>query len=357
MSALLKIISPGLLSSLQDKGRFGFANQGVPRSGAMDSVSLRLANCLVGNSPYEGALEFRLMGPTLMVQEGSVRLGIGAPVKAELISALGDKIEQIRPWQTVTLHEGDRLRLLSLENGATGYISIEGGLALKPALNSVSTYQRANLGGIKGRALQENDVLPCRLQAPTPTLEKIMPLFPQDNTKPLRVILGPQDDYFSHEVIKRFCSETFTVSQDIDRMGIRLSGPKIQPLPHKGSDLISDGLVTGAIQIPGNGHPIILCADCQSVGGYPKIATLISADLHRLGQLNTGQEISFQPVTLDQAQNALIELETSIKNSINSLKNNTLHGHINLQALYQSNLLSAMIDAQDPTHFPGHLKE
>lgn len=356
MSSLIRILSPGLLASIQDKGRFGFGGDGVPRSGAADPISLRLGNALVGNEPYEAAIEFRFLGPKITTEQGAVRIGLAANIGAEIIRAVDQETQSVSPWQSVTLQEGDILTFPPLKNGATGYLTIEGGLKLNPVLNSCSTYMRAKLGGITGLTLQVGDILQTREPTPAKRNEKILgnPLsLPQS---PLRVILGPQDDYFSNEEIAKFCSQPFKVSTDVDRMGIRLEGDPVQSLPEKGNDLISDGLLPGAIQIPGSGQPIILFIDCQSVGGYPKIAAVIAADLFRLGQLTPGTEITFKSVDLAEAQQALRDLEKSVQTSIASLQDYLGEGAINLEALYQSNLVDGMVDARSPGHFPGHLE-
>lgn len=160
--------------------------------------------------------------------------------------------------------------------------------------------------------------------------------------------MGPQDDYFSKNQISKFLLNQYDVTSDVDRMGIRLNGPKIKHLPDKGSDLVSDGLVTGAIQVPGNGQPIILGVDCQSVGGYPKIATVISADLHCLGQIVAGDKVHFQAVDTQQARKALLELQKSIKSAIASFKDFMGEGAINLDALYKANLIDGVVNAYAP---------
>lgn len=353
MSAHLKILSPGLLSSIQDKGRFGFGSFGVPRSGAIDPVSLRLGNALVGNESYEAGIEFRFMGPTIMAENGPVRVGLACNGGAELTNFQTNEKQTISPWQTVLLNEGDILRMLPLQAGATGYLCIEGGLDLEPILGSCSTYARAKMGA----PLQMNVELRTKQMVGSRECERKMLEPVQNDNASLRVILGPQDDYFSADGLNQFLTKGFKVSSDVDRMGIRLEGSKVVPLPEKGSDLISDGLVCGAIQIPGNGQPIILSVDCQSVGGYPKIATVISADLHVLGQLTPGTDIQFEAVDLKQAQTLYQNKEKLIQKSIDSIQDYYGEGAIDLDALYNSNLVGGVVDAQNPSHFSGHLED
>jgi len=353
MSACLKIISPGMMASVQDKGRFGFGSFGVPRSGAIDPISLRLGNALVGNGPYEAAIEFRLMGPTLTAENGPVRIGLACYATAELTVFLTGEAQAISPWQSITLQEGDILKISPLLEGATGYVTIEGGLDLSPVLTSCSTYARAKMG----MAVQAGDRLPVNQDAMPRKCEIIITDPPESTNDPLHVIFGPQDDYFSPDELNAFCSNGFKVSADVDRMGIRLEGTKVNALPEKGYDLISDGLVAGAIQIPGNGQPIILCVDCQSVGGYPKIATVVSADLHRLGQMMPGQKVRFKAVDLKKAQALRLDLEQSLQKSIGSLQDYYGEGVVNVDALHGANLIGGVVDAQNPGHFPGHLED
>ncbi|MBL4667005.1 MAG: biotin-dependent carboxyltransferase family protein [Sneathiella sp.] len=357
MDAALKILAPGLVASIQDKGRFGFGCFGVPRSGAIDPVFLRLGNALVGNDPFEAAIEYRFMGPTVMAQKGSIRIGLAGDAEAELSKIHSTEKHRILPWQTVTLDEGDVLKVLPMGKAVTGYLTIEGGLQLAPVLGSKSTYARAGIGGATGALLQTNDVLKLREQAKPREYEKVMSKPPKHTKGPVHVILGPQDDYFSDTEIEGFLSNKFEVSPDEDRMGIRLEGTPVKSLPEKGNDLISDGLVAGAIQIPGNGQPIVLCADCHLVGGYPKIATVISADLFRLGQLGPKAEIGFKSVTLDQAQTKSVELEKYIEICAGSVQDYYGEGAVDLAALHGSNLISGVVNAQSPGHFPGRLEE
>ncbi len=346
MSGNLKILNSGFLASIQDKGRLGMGRFGVPRSGAIDPVTLRLGNALVENDDYEAAIEFRFLGPKICAVNGSVRIGLAAHTQATLTHAATQENSMIKPWQSVTLNEGDILSVAPLKDNATGYLTIEGGIDLHPTLGSLSTYSRAKLGGINGDILQSGDLIPLRKNKPKIRNEKIITKPVKiPHTHPFKVIAGPQDDYFSSDEMIKFCQNRFNVSHDVDRMGIRLDGSYVQSLPDKGNDLISDGLIPGVIQIPGNGNPIILCVDCQSVGGYPKIAKITNADWHILGKLIPNQKITFQLVDLPKAKVALLALEKNIKISISSIKDLLEEGAINLDALYQSNLIDGMVDA------------
>ena len=356
MSVVLKILSPGILSSLQDEGRKGFAGFGVPRSGAADTLSLRLGNALVGNAPFETALEFRFLGPKVMAEGGRIRLGLAGDVTAELNLADGGDSIAIKPWQSVTLDDGDTLSVEPLKNGATGYLTVEGGFDLTPVLDSCSTYARAKLGGVNGLPLQAGDSIKVRLSHPRDGLEKIVSAPMLTTAETIRVMAGPQDDYFSDDMIAKFTDQNYKVSSDVDRMGIRLEGDELKPLPEKGSDLISDGIVPGAIQVPGSGQPIILFVDCQTIGGYPKIGAVITSDLPLLGQLVPGNDIKFQYVSLDEAQAAREEQKLELERAISSIQDYFGEGVMDLKALYEVNLIGGVVDASLTGHFPGHLE-
>ncbi|MFD2206504.1 biotin-dependent carboxyltransferase family protein [Kiloniella antarctica] len=356
MGAILKIISPGIVSSIQDQGRRGYAGFGVPRSGAADSVAMQIGNALVGNDPFVPAIEFRFLGPKVVAEKGRLRLGLAGNITAELTLAENGEKQSLSSWQTVNLNEGDVLSVSSLESGATGYLTVEGGIELTPILESYSTYARAKLGGVNGLPLQAGDKITAKLDASRDGMEKIVNLPPNLDVKKVRVMLGPQEDYFTESEIGKFSNEVYKVSPDVDRMGIRMEGVELLPRPEKGSDLISDGLVPGSIQIPGSGQPIILFVDCQTIGGYPKIATVITADLPVLGQLVPGDNIRFELVSLSQAQAALREQSLVIQTAIESISEYFGEGVMDLKALYQANLIGGVVDANKSGHFPGHLE-
>lgn len=356
MTAQIKILSAGMFSSIQDNGRFGYAGIGVPRSGAADPVSLKIGNALVGNKVYEAAIEFRFIGPKLSVVSGSVRFGLAANTEATIILGNGEGNITVLPWQNFSMREGDILNIAPLKDDATGYLTIEGGLKLESVLGSCSTYARAGLGGANGQNLQATDILYANKSKAKDGLDKIVTQPFRKSKGPLRVILGPQDDYFGKVAVDRFFGCEFNVSNSVDRMGVRLHGNDISALTEKGSDLISDGIIPGTIQVPGDGQPIILFMDCQSVGGYPKIATIISSDLFRVGQLRPDDNIKFEAVTIDDALEAFRRIDEAIETSVNSIQDYLGVGVVNLDALYSSNLVDGIVNANDPGHFPGHLE-
>lgn len=342
MSGMLSIVAPGIHTTVQDLGRAGYQALGVPVAGALDPVSLRLVNALVGNDPAMAAFEFLFQGPTIEIAADSVRVA-AAGCKIEI---LGDQPRQVPPWQSLWLARNTRIRLGAPRDSACGYLAIEGGLALPRVLGSQSTYTRSRIGGFEGRALGAGDALPLVRPAAERRAE-IRLSRPPDRTPPdrVRVVLGPQQAHFTEEAIASFLDGSFVVSKETDRMGMRLEGPV---LSHAlGYDIASDGIVTGAIQVPGSGHPIIMLADHQTTGGYPKIATVISADLPAVGRFRPGDSIRFRAVSTAEAESARRELETDIDRRTRDMPPAIEGGELNEAMLYASNLVSGIVSATD----------
>lgn len=297
MSAL-RIIEGGLFTTVQDLGRTGHQRVGVPPSGALDAVSLRTVNMILGNAPGTAALEMCRLGCTVAVEAESVRVALaGATAPQPML-------------RSFTLRRGETFRVGRIAGGAC-YLAVEGGFDIAPVLGSRSTYTRAGFGGLHGGRLQAGDLLPLVQPAATSRHERRLPHpVPAERDRPLRVILGPQDDHFAEEAIDALLSAEFTVTPEADRMGLRLSGPR---LTHRGRpEIATDGNATGALQVPGSGQPIALLPDRHTSGGYPKICTVITADLHRLGQAIPGTVLRFEAVAPEQARAALSRLESAI---------------------------------------------
>ncbi|HTP90837.1 MAG TPA: biotin-dependent carboxyltransferase family protein [Xanthobacteraceae bacterium] len=304
MTGVLRVLSPGLLTTVQDLGRPGYQSLGIPVGGALDPVSLRAANALVGNTPDIGALEIAYVGPTLAVDADEVRLSFaGAEALIEILpdeaASAGYRISTMR---SVLLHRGEVVRIGSLTGGAVLYVGVEGGLAVEPVLGSVSTYLRGGIGGWQGRALTEGDQLPLRLDTVSERQEWQLEGFDLTPPQRFRTIVGPQSDHFSEATIETFFNSEYTIGTGADRMGMRLLGPLLEH--SRGFNITSDGIAPGSIQVPGNGLPIVLLADRQTVGGYTKIATVISADLPALSRLPIGNKLRFAPVKIEEAEAA-----------------------------------------------------
>jgi len=291
----LVVSACGPMTSIQDAGRFGWQRYGVSSSGAMDRLALAFANALVGNAPGAGALEFMLMGGSFAIDGGTARIAVaGAPC------AVAVDGQAARAMTSLTLRPGQTLSVGPAQAGVYAYMAIAGGFALPLELGSLSLQPRAGIGGIEGRALRAGDHLPLALADAPKGPELALDAVPTDADAPIRVVLGPQDDYFSKEGIETFLSSAYTVSRDADRMGYRLAGPRIAHA--RGFNIVSDGIVTGSIQVPGAGEPIVMMADRQTTGGYPKLATVISPDLRLVSQRRSGEAIRFAAVGIEEAQ-------------------------------------------------------
>ena len=308
MTPALRIISPGLSTTIQDVGRSGFQRLGVSVSGALDPVSLHAANALAGNPGNTGALEALYVGPTFVVDTDDARLAFaGADAAIEILDeadARGGEI--ISTMRSVRVRRGQVIRVGSLKNGATLYIAVEGGFAVEPALGSVSTDSRGKMGGWQGRPLFEGDAIPLRRATAADRDEYWIDGLDLVAPGRFRAVPGPQSGNFSDQEMERFFASEYTVSAGSNRMGMRLEGQAIRHLC--GFNIVSDAIATGSIQVPGSGQPIVLLADRQTTGGYPKIATVISADLPALGRLPIGSQVSFAPITVEEAAAARREL-------------------------------------------------
>ena len=316
MPGLIEVVDGGIGNSIQDVGRIGYRHMGITVSGALDAYLARCANALVGNAPQAdcACIEIRGAGPTLAVREGPLRLALAGGIDATLQRA-GGETRAVRAWESVTLAVGDTLEFGYLPGG-TAYLAVGGGFDTPRQLGSRSTYQRALIGGIDGAPIATGQSLPCRalgcrdpreFQAAAPWSANAEAS--AEGSATLRVVLGPQHGHFSEDALERFLSAEFEVTTQIDRMGVRLQGEKLAHRTPQHADIVSDGVTPGAIQVPGSGQTIVLLADCQTVGGYPKIATVISADLPLLAQLQAGQRVRFCAVDAAQAREALRQRE------------------------------------------------
>lgn len=296
----ITVLNPGLLTTVQDQGRWGYQQFGVPVSGACDPHSAAMANIFVSNDPGEGVLECTLMGPQLRFDCDEVIAITGGDLSPSVDG------KPIPTYTAVEVKAGQTLRFGAPKTGCRAYLAVAGGFDIPKVMGSQSTYMKAALGGLDGRKLQKGDVL--KLKAPVATFANIRQrhISPEFLPRPvytLRVILGPQDDAFTEKGVADFLGGEYTVTQEFDRMGCRMEGPVIE---HKnGGDIISDGIAFGAIQVPGAGKPILMLADHQTTGGYTKIANVITADFRLAGQLKGGDKVRFEKVTVAQAQELL----------------------------------------------------
>ncbi|MBR1132048.1 biotin-dependent carboxyltransferase family protein [Bradyrhizobium iriomotense] len=341
MSVDLEIIEPGLSTTLQDLGRRGFQRFGISASGVMDPIALATANALVGNKLETAALEITLAGPTLTCTSAEIRFALAG---ADFAVAIDGR--PVSSHETHDLKAGQRLSIGTARDGTRAVLAVSGGFQSAPILGSVSTHSRSQLGGLDGGPLRAGDRLP--LAAPgLPARPHLMvsPAHRRRAQGAVRVLLGPQDDAFSAEGIATFFASDYTVTALSDRMGCRLEGPRVQ---HAGAvGIVSDGTVFGSIQIPGNGQPIILLADRQTTGGYPKIATVISADLPRLAQLRPGERVRFQAVEEDVAVQLARDMRERIRRIDASLVEIQRTAAPTSDHLLACNLIGGVISAFD----------
>jgi biotin-dependent carboxylase-like uncharacterized protein len=302
----IEVQAPGLLTTVQDLGRDGFGAMGVSPCGAADPLALRLGNLLVANPENAAALEMTLIGGTFLFPDGAGVALTGSDFGATLDGA------GVEMWTSIEIQPGQTLRLGATRSGARCYLCVQGGIAVASFLGSASTHILIGLGGFEGRALRKGDALqlgaaaiPVRKKAVAPRAVEQL-----SARHVLRFTAGPQADCFSAASRHSFGEAAYRVGEQSNRMGLRLEGPAVDQIP--GKQMITEGVSLGAIQVPPGGAPIILFVDQQTTGGYPKIGNVISADIHRVGQLRPRDEVRFEEVTLEAARSLLIEQEKAL---------------------------------------------
>lgn len=307
MMAGLRVIDCGSCTTIQDHGRFGFRRFGVSTSGWVDRSSARLANALVGNSPFEACVEFQLAGGRLSVEDKEVAIalvGPDCPLRIE-----GSFVPSNR---SARAKNGDIVEVGPVRGGVYAYLAVGGGIDLQPQMGSLSAHARTGIGG---KTLAAGDRLPTKAPERGKLLEAV-PTTGDDD--PIRFVAGPQNDYFAAEALTLLAQCPFTVRHDSDRMACRLSGPELRHLGD--ANIVSDGVLPGSIQVPGDGVPTVLLRDCPPTGGYPKIATVISSDLDRLAQISPGGIVNFTSVTLDEAVAAALLAKTRMDRTLSSIR-------------------------------------
>lgn len=293
----IRVLKAGMLTTVQDLGRTGYQSQGFSVAGVMDVRSFKIANLLLDNPENEPVLEFTLIGPTLEFTSATIIAITGGDFQPTING------EPAPMYTAIYMNKGDILKFGSAKTGSRGYIAFSSYLDIPVVMGSRCTNLKSGIGGFKGRKLREDDYIGFRIK------RRYLPFFlsrhlepedfSQDHTT-LRVVMGPQDNLFSKQGIETFLNSEYTVTNDFDRMGCRLEGPFIAPKTT--SDIISDGIVFGSVQVPSHGKPIILLADRQTTGGYAKIATVASVDLPKLVQRKTDHKIRFEAITVQEAQ-------------------------------------------------------
>lgn len=309
------VLKPGPYTTVQDKGRFGFQQIGVPISGAIDQFAFRVANFLVGNPEESAVLEITIVGPQLAVLREVDLALTGAEMGFEL------NHDPVECWKTVRVKPGDVISIQQVKSGCRGYLAVSGGIDVPEVMGSLSTYVGGKLGGYKGRTLKKGDIIQSvegsLLNKPRYLPESWIPHYSEEVL--LHAIQGPQDDFFDEGMETLFRSE-FTVTVKADRMGYRLQGPSIQLKEKMPKSIISEPTMPGGVQIPADRQPIILLAE-QTVGGYAKIATVISPDLPRIAQAIPGNTIWFEQVSLESAHRLYHEQEYRMQTIADQLSN------------------------------------
>jgi biotin-dependent carboxylase-like uncharacterized protein len=332
----LVILSIGPASSVQDGGRHGAQRYGLTPCGAMDRLALAAANTLVGNAPFAAAIEVDPFGAAFAARGGAVRVALsGAPRNAGIAG------HAVAFDTSMTLADGETLTLGFARGGSFSYLAIEGAIAGALVFGSLAVNARAGLGSPYPRPLRAGDEL--QTQAASGAAERRIDL-PAVIEGPIRVVMGPQDDEFADDTKKLFLDSEWKISATSDRMGYRLEGPVIKHL--HGHNIVSDGTVNGSIQIPGNGQPIVLMSDRGTSGGYPKIATVITADFGRFAQIPAGTAFRFKAASMEEAQleaRKFAELLRALPDRLSSIESFDL----NIEALQDANVAGVAVSAVD----------
>jgi KipI family sensor histidine kinase inhibitor len=298
----VEVLAPGLLTTVQDAGRAGWRRLGVPAAGAMDAPALARANAAVGNAPGDAGLECTVAGPTVRFLR-ALRFALAGADLGALLERPDLGAWPVPLGQSVLARPGNVLRFEQRRHGCRAYLALAGGVAAPVVLGSRATDLTAGFGGWRGRPLRAGDVLSVHGAGSDPARAAVPPPAGPAETPELRVVMGPQDEAFDGEARATFLDEPFEVQPDSDRVGCRLSGPRVAASGP--AEIVSDGMVPGSVQVPPSGQPIVMGPDGPTTGGYPKIATVIGADLPRLAQLVPGDRVRFRAVGVAEARRAL----------------------------------------------------
>ncbi len=305
--AVIRVVKPGLSSTVQDLGRPGYGYLGVSACGAADALALRAGNRLLGNDDDAAGIEMTLLGAAVVFDAATTVAFTGGEFAGEFRGA------PLPWWQRLDVGAGERIDIGPSRTGARCYLCVRGGIAVPPLMGSRSTHVMSGLGGHAGRRLQADDVLPI---GPAPRGAPFPAAIDRESVRllyapgPIRVTCGPQADSFVDDAWAQFTSEPFQVAEQSDRVGIRLTGPVLTRRDSR--EILSEGVSLGAIQVPLDGQPILLFVDHQTTGGYPKIANVCSADLHRVAQLRPRDAVRFTLVSFEAAERLRRESQTRV---------------------------------------------
>ena len=310
-----EVLRAGINTTYQDKGRFHMQHLGVAPGGCMDLKAFLIANALVGNNSEDGVLEFAYQGPLLKLVKGKTKIVITGNVLFQIIKT-NNEIINGECNKSYDLNEGDQIDILATKKSAYGYLAVEGGFDVKPFCKSISILARAHIGPNDGEKIKIKDKINIKRNASNK--KNFEAKIPIKGSNVIRVLKGPQFDYFSNESKKDFFSKDYKITNLTDRMGMRLEGATIKNTVS--TNIRSEGITKGAIQVPADGQPIVLLTDYPTIGGYPKIANVISADYHLLSQKIPGEKILFQNVKLQEAEQLYKEHLNNISEIIKNIK-------------------------------------
>ena len=310
-----KVVRPGINTTFQDKGRFHMQHLGVTPGGCMDIESFLIANALVGNTSNEGVLEFAYQGPLLKLIKGKTKIAITGNILFKIIKS-NQEIINGECNRTYFLEEDDQIDILATNQSAYGYMALEGGFDIKPFCDSVSILSRAQIGPNDGNKIKINDKI--NIKKNSKNKKNFTTQIPNKNKNVIRVLKGSQFHYFSKESQNYFFSKEYKISNLTDRMGMRLEGVVMKNIVN--TNIRSEGITKGAIQVPADGQPIILLTDYPTIGGYPKIANVASADYNLLVQKTPGEKIFFKLIELHEAEQLYKEHLKSISEIIKNIK-------------------------------------
>jgi len=332
----LVIAAIGPVSSVQDGGRRGSQRYGLTSGGAMDRFALAAANTLVGNEALSAAIEIGPFDAAFSARGGAVRVALAGAARNAGIAGRGVAFDT-----SMTLADGETLTLGFARAGSFSYLAIEGGISGEPMFGSLAVNDRAGLGSPYPRPLQAGDELQVAIASGASECRIELPA---TGEAPVRVVMGPQDDEFTDDAKALFLDSEWKISATSDRMGYRLEGPRIKHL--HGHNIVSDGTVNGSVQIPGNGQPIVLMPDRGTTGGYPKIATVVTADFGRFAQISAGRALRFKAVSMAEAQAAakeFAELLHTLPDRLRGIDDFDL----NIEALRDANVAGSAVSAVD----------
>ena len=367
--ARLEVLHPGVGNTIQDLGRPGFRHQGVPLAGALDADLARCAQALVHNPPGYACIEMRALGPSLRCAAGPVLVSLTGEVHAR-ITRNGGVVQHMDAWCSATLFPGDELHVSAVADGCA-YLAVQGELDVPEFMGSHACFGRWNVPGLLSRPLAPGDVLDTLPVATHPPASATPPTAGRENAAhhagispgplrgppfralertaslTIRAMAGPQIGHLSAQSQSAFWAMTWHASAAQDRMGLRLQGDALQHTSPAHREIVSDPVTPGTIQVPADGQPIALLADCQTMGGYPKVAVVISADLPLLAHCPAGKAIQFVAVTLDEAHAAMRARAQEWRAWATHLRPHAQVGWIDANALQMHNLISGAIDARD----------